>query len=225
VKYLFNGISLQNGRQSNMDSLLLKCGLVCKTNAMLAVVCDGVGSLTDGAFASGTAVRKLSEWFDTISSTEHIGLRMRDVVLEINEHVISEAKQRNIETASTLSALLLIKSGYYIAHIGDSRIYCLENETMTLLTNDDVSETGRLTAYIGRTDSIFPQYSEGTATGKTFLICSDGLYKRMDMDFVITKLKMLNKKKLKEALETLPRYVIERDEQDNITLALVKIEN
>jgi serine/threonine protein phosphatase PrpC len=207
-----------------MDSLLLKCGFISKSNALLAVVCDGVGSLSNGDFASGTAVRKLSEWFDGVASTEHIGLRMRDTILEINAHVISEAKQRSIETASTLSALLLIERGYYIAHIGDSRIYCYENEALSVLTSDDVSAAGKLTAYFGRTDNIFLQYSEGAATGKTFLLCSDGLYKRMDMEFMIKKLKTWNRKSLKEPIESLPQYVIGHGEQDNISLALVKIE-
>jgi serine/threonine protein phosphatase PrpC len=208
-----------------MDSLLLKCGLINETNALLAVVCDGVGSLADGDFASGTAVRKLSEWFDGVSSIEHIGLRLRDIILEINAHVISEAKQRNLETASTLSALLLIERDYHIAHIGDSRIYCYEDGELTILTSDDVSESGKLTACIGRSKDIFLQYYEGPATGKTFLICSDGAYKRMDIDFMIAKLKIWNKKSLNEPIETLPQYVIERGEQDNISLAIVKIES
>jgi serine/threonine protein phosphatase PrpC len=207
-----------------MDSLLLKSRNINKSNALLAVVCDGVGSLADGDFASGTAVRRLGEWFDSVSTTEQIGLRMRDVVLEINAHVISEARQRNLETASTLSALLLVERGYYIAHIGDSRIYCCENGTLAVLTSDDVSETGKLTAYLGRNDNIFLQYSEGSATGKTFLVCSDGLIKKMDMDFLTAKMKALNKKSLKATIKTLPSYVIERGEKDNISLALVKIE-
>ena len=225
MKYLFNGVSLQNGRQTNMDSLLLKRGLIDGTNALLAVVCDGVGSLSDGEFASGTAVRKLSEWFDRISSTEQVGLRMRDTILEINSHVISEARQQKMETASTLSALLLIERDYYIAHIGDSRIYCYEDGALAVLTNDDVSDAGKLTAYIGRIDNIFLQYSEGSAAGKTFLICSDGLYKRMDVDFLAEKLRAWSKKPLKVPIETLPQYVIGRGEQDNISLALVKAED
>ena len=225
VNYLFNGVSLQNGRKSNMDSLLLKCGLINKKNALLAVICDGVGSLKDGGFASGTAVKMLNEWFSGVLNIERIGLRMRDSILEINSYIVSEAKQNGIETASTLSALLLIENDYYTTHIGDSRIYNYENKTLSVLTSDDVSETGKLTAYIGRTNDIFLQYSEGSAIGKTFLLCSDGLYKRMDIDFMIKELKTLNKKMLKESITSLLQFVIDRGEQDNISLAIVKIES
>ena len=208
-----------------MDSLLLKNGLINKENAILAVVCDGVGSLADGYFASGTAVRMLSDWFTGVSVTEQIGLRMRDAVLVINSYIVSEAKQSKKETASTLSALLLNGNNYYIVHIGDSRIYSCEDGVLTILTSDDVSETGKLTACIGRSNEIFLQYYEGSAVNKNFLVCSDGLYKRMDVDFLTAKLKSWSKKSFNEPIETLPQFVIEHGEQDNISLAIVKKEN
>jgi serine/threonine protein phosphatase PrpC len=207
-----------------MDSVLLKCGKIDQYNALLAVVCDGVGSLSNGGYASGVAVKLLSEWFDQVITIDRIGLEMRDAILRINTAIVSEARRDNIDTASTLSALLLIEDNYYIVHIGDSRVYCYENETLSILTNDDVSETGKLTAYIGRTEEIFPQYLESTAVDKAFLVCSDGLYKGMDTDFLKAKMSFTNKRLLKEALDVLPQFVIERGEQDNISLALVKIE-
>ena len=227
VNYLFNGISLQNGRQSNMDSLLLKSGLICGKTALLAVVCDGVGSLANGAFASGIAVKMLSEWFNNATTIDRIGMKMRDAILEINSHIRSDAKQNKIDTASTLSALLLVESDYYITHIGDSRVYCYEEgvNELSILTTDDISESGRLTACIGYDDCIFLQYLEGAATGKTFLVCSDGLYKRMDTDYMITKMKSWNKRSFKEPIEALPQYVVECGEQDNISIALAKIED
>ena len=226
MKYLFRGVSLKNMRQTNMDSLLLKSRRIIKSNAMIAVVCDGVGSLTDGGFASAMAVRLLIEWFSSVNSTNHIGLRMRDAVYLINARIISESKQKNLETASTLSALLLIEHNYYITHLGDSRIYCYEDKTdaLSILTNDDVSESGKLSAYIGKTEDIFLQYSEGTAIGKTFLVCSDGLYKRMDAEFMTNNLKTWNAKAKDKSLNALSQYVIERGERDNISLALIKTE-
>jgi serine/threonine protein phosphatase PrpC len=119
----------------------------------------------------------------------------------------------------------LLEGNYYIAHIGDSRIYCYENETLAALTSDDVSESGKLTAYIGRNDGIFLQYFEGEAIGKTFLLCSDGLYKRMDVEVMAAQMKRWNKETIEEPIETLPKFVIERGERDNISLAFVKIEN
>ena len=223
MKYLFNGVSLQNGRQSNMDSLLLKSRQIAGKSAVLAVVCDGVGSMADGAFASGTAVVMLSEWFSKLAAAERAGLKMRDTVLEINSRIVSEAEKHDLNAASTLSALLLVENEFFIVHTGDSRVYSFGDGALSTHTGDDVTESGKLVGYIGKRGEIFPQYSEGAATGKVFLVCSDGLYKRMDESFMAMKMKNWSKRSMKESLESLPQYVISRGEQDNITLAIVKI--
>jgi len=227
-----------------MDSLLLKSGTIQSRSAFLALVCDGVGSMADGSFASGETARMLNEWFDRADSVARIGLDMRDAILRINSHIISQAKARNLNTATTLSATLFIENSYYITHIGDSRIYCydpdhanargLSDQTivgdtgsrpaLSLLTSDDVSVSGKLTACIGQTDNIFPHYAEGAAGGKTFLLCSDGLYKRMDTDVMVSAIKNWDRKSLRSPADMLTRYVIERGEPDNITVAMVKIE-
>lgn len=208
-----------------MDSLLLKNGSISGKNALLAVVCDGVGSVADGAFASGAAIKMLSDWFSNEATAGRIGIKLRDAVLEINAHVRLASKKNNLDAASTLSALLLVENDYYVAHIGDSRIYCYENGNLSILTTDDVSGSGKLTACIGHSDDIFVQYYEGSATGKIFLICSDGLYRRMDESYMMAKMKSWNKKLLQEPMESLPQYVAQRGEQDNISIALVKIES
>lgn len=230
MRYLYHGFSLQNMRPSNMDSLLLKCGTIQNRDALLALICDGVGSMADGAFASGEAVRMLNEWFDKVVATDRIGLGMRDAILKINHMIISSAIVNRMNTATTLSALLLIDKIYYIAHIGDSRIYCYDNrcaedQALSALTRDDISESGKLTACIGQTEEIFPQYAEGAADDKIFLLCSDGLYKRMDLDVMISKIKSWSRKSLKEPVEALARYVVDSGEQDNISVAFVKIED
>lgn len=225
MKYLYNGVSLQNRRQSNMDRLLLKTRCINGEDTLLAVVCDGVGSLAEGAFASGLAVKMIDDWFGKVSKTERIGLILRDTVLNINTYIISEARHKNINTASTLSALLLVENFYYIVHVGDSRIYSLEDGILSTHTNDDVSASGKLTACIGQTEETVLQYSEGSAGGKTFLVCSDGLYKRMDIDFMTYKMNVRSKRDVKRGVAALTQYVIKNGEQDNISLAIIRIES
>ena len=222
MKYFYNGVSLQNNRQINMDSLLLKSRRIGDKDAMLAVVCDGVGSLADGGYASGTAVRLLNEWFGGETLTARAGIRIRDIILDINAYVIKEAANHNIDTASTLSALFLVDDYFYIAHIGDSRIYSYGDGLLKVLTNDDVSESGELTAYLGKRADIFMQCYEGAAPGKIFMVCSDGLYKKMDAGQIIEKMLDWDKRPHDAPVNSLARYVIERGERDNITLALIK---
>ena len=196
----------------------------------------------------------LGEWFDGAEAADRIGLDMRDAVLRINASIIARARQYKMQTATTLSALLLVEDAYRIVHIGDSRIYCLDSQgagdtaqtqmthgagdpaltqmprahadsrSLTLLTHDDVSESGRLVACIGQTEDVFPQYAEGNAEGKTFLLCSDGLYKRLDTGVMAARLGEWGGASLQAPVEDMVRYVIGQGEQDNISVALVKIE-
>ena len=61
-KYVFQGVSIQNQRSQNMDRLLIKEKKVIGGNIYLAAVCDGVGSLEDGAFAASIAIHMLDGW-------------------------------------------------------------------------------------------------------------------------------------------------------------------
>ncbi len=222
-QYLFSGFSLKNKRSSNMDSLLLKHRTLKGTEALLAVVCDGVGSLEDGAFASGTAVRMLNDWFDQINGMDRLGLRLRDMIFSIHKQIAAQAVGRGFQTASTLSALLFADSQYYMVHIGDSRVY-MYDQALSVLTTDDVSENGKLTGYIGRQNDIQLQYGEGHAGGKTFLVCSDGLYKRVPNNVIAEKMQVRNERTVKEAVKSLIGCALGQGESDNISIALVRIE-
>ena len=205
-----------------MDSLLLRERVIAGQDALIAVVCDGVGALEDGAFAASTAVRMLSDWFGGLDTAERIGLRMRDAALAINAHIVAKAKAEAKNTASTLSALLLLGDMYYIVHVGDSRIYSFSQGVLAQLTKDDTAESGQLKSCIGRKEDIVLYYTEGTAGPMTFLLCTDGLYKRMDLQLMLAKMDFGSKKSLKKAIASLTQYVIGQDERDNISLALVK---
>lgn len=225
-KFIFDGVSLMNGRPSNMDSLLIKQSNVGGCEALLSVVCDGVGSLCDGGFAAAMSARLLGEWFGSESTSLRIGMKMRNKILDINALVMAESARNNKNTASTLSALLLIEDKYYITHIGDSRVYsfCNKYNELSLITSDDVTSDGRLSASIGRITGIIPQYYEGNATKKTFLLCSDGLANRMDDSYLSEKLqaRISTEKDCKAILSSLSQHVIDHGEKDNISIALVR---
>lgn len=203
-----------------MDSLLLKRRSLAGRELCLAVVCDGVGSLEQGAFAASAAVRMLSVWFEKLESANRIGLQLRDYVMEIHQRVLEAARGYQIRTASTLSALLLDGERYYVVHIGDSRIYCFRNGIFERLTQDQV-RCGRVTSCLGHENRPNIQYNEGILYGELFLLCTDGLYKRLDDDFFQTELAGKDKKCLKKTVEQLAQCAVGRGEKDNISLALV----
>lgn len=106
-----------------MDGVLLKRRHIGSEMVYIAVICDGVGSMADGEFASAEAIRLTGEWLDGLSDTRRIELKMLALIKEINEAVFASGKKKGLKTASTYSALLLCGSRHYIVHVGDSRVY------------------------------------------------------------------------------------------------------
>jgi serine/threonine protein phosphatase PrpC len=216
----YDGVSIQNKRNCNMDSLLLKERSVCGQNVYLVVICDGVGSMKDGAVASSMAVHCLGKWLDGVTSLHRIGLCLQDQVLEAHQHIVEEIRVQGLRTASTLSALLLTEGRYYLVHTGDSRIYIWRDGCLEQLTYDQISE-GKLTACLGHMDAPLLIYNEGVCCKSKFLLCSDGLYKRMDMEYLRHEMSELKVRHLKRTAKRLIHYVVGRGENDNITLAFV----
>jgi len=223
MEFLFDGLCLQNGRETNMDSLLLAERKISGTPVLLAVVCDGVGSLVDGAFASMESVRSLNAWFYELSDIFRAGLRLRDEVLSINSRILADSAALGVKTATTLSALLLVGNYYYVVHSGDSRVYAVNNDGLLSLTTDMVNESGKLTSCIGRFDNPELYYTEGVSDSDGFLLCSDGLYKRVDENIVFNNIDIDTRKSLSKTLNNLSDFAIGQGERDNISIAIIKI--
>ena len=218
---VYDGISLTNGRAVNMDSLLLKSRTVAGTEVCLAAVCDGVGSLADGALSAQWAVQMLYNWLENREDAEEWGARLRDYVQTMNLAIRTKAHKQQAETACTLSCLLLWRQWYCLAHVGDSRIYLWEQGALRQLTQDQ-ARRGRLTQAMGHREHVTVFFQQGEQRGEQrFLLCSDGLYKRMEPETLGACMARLNRRSLQKALRQLTEHVISQGERDNISAALL----
>ena len=218
---VYDGISLTNGRAVNMDSLLLKSRTVAGTEVCLAAVYDGVGSLADGALSAQWAVQMLYNWLENLEDAEELGARLRDYVQTMNLAIRTKAQKQQVETACTLSCLLLWRQWYCLAHVGDSRIYLWEQGALRQLTQDQ-ARRGRLTQAMGHREHVTVFFQQGEQRGEQrFLLCSDGLYKRMEPETLGACMARLNRRSLQKALRQLTEHVISQGERDNISAALL----
>ena len=218
---VYDGISLTNGRAVNMDSLLLKSRTVAGTEVCLAAVCDGVGSLADGALSAQWAVQMLYNWLEKMEDAEELGARLRDYVQTMNLAIRTKAQKQQAETACTLSCLLLWRQWYCLAHVGDSRIYLWEQGALRQLTQDQ-ARRGRLTQAMGHREHVTVFFQQGEQRGEQrFLLCSDGLYKRMEPETLGACMARLNRRSLQKTLRQLTEHVISQGERDNISAALL----
>lgn len=216
-----DGICVQNHRPTNMDSIFYAQQETVAGRLLLAVVCDGVGSTKDGAFASNYCTCALGKWFQETDGYR-LGLTLRDKVLELNREIIAEARAKELNAATTLSALLITEDGYIIVHAGDSRIYHWNEERLTCLTQDHVSDQGRLTACIGRWSDVVIQYEEGELPEGGFLLCSDGLYKHIPHLQLQSEVTQIKGRRQKREVEKLLKLAVDQSETDNISIILLQ---
>ena len=224
VSYIYDGISLQNQIPVNMDSLMIKKRRITEKDVCLSLVCDGVGSMRDGAFAAANAVYCMDRWFTGLEDTRRIGLKLKEATEEADRLISAESAAMKLRTASTFSALLIeaddVQARYYIVHVGDSRIFSYRDGLLKQLTIDQ-SRDGKLISYLGQPGGATLFYEEGDAANSLFLLCSDGLYKRMDMNFLSEELARSKPASLKKTIMSLTNYVIQKGERDNISVIMI----
>lgn len=212
---------MRNKRSRNMDGLLLGERKVGGSAIRLGAVCDGVGGTRDGAYAAAETLKALNSWFDGLRERERLGIVFLNEVKKVNEQISRDIQARCMDAATTCSAILLTQEDYYIVHTGDSRIYGWDQGNLVQLTRDGVSEEGRLSSYLGRIGSARLDYQEGKNRMDFYMLCSDGLYKRMDLGFLREQLESLSPKNMKKIEDRLVDHVVARGEKDNITVAFL----
>lgn len=184
--------------EENQDSLAICQMVVKRKRCMMAVVCDGIGSLPHSEQASGYVTEQLINWFYRAGPKLFGGGRSTRKILNAGKREIYRIHRQMQQYSSgqgmgtTLSMLVVAGEYYFVWNAGDSRIYCTERRTPRLLTVDD-SREGRLTRCIGSFSwrGLFTR--KGKVHGSAvFLVCSDGFYRRMSKEMLETVLE--NKK-------------------------------
>ena len=120
-------------KETNQDSLLVKCFSTCKGDMAFAVLCDGMGGLSKGELASATVVRAFDRWSDEQlpelckSSNPDIDSlilerQWDEVIQQQNEKIKAYGKAHAVNMGTTVVALLVTQKAYYIINVGDCRM-------------------------------------------------------------------------------------------------------
>jgi protein phosphatase len=222
-------------RRANEDSLLAR--------SPLFVVADGMGGAQAGEVASRLAIEAFSQGLGDRAGEppeQALAERAREANARIHELSHTNAEQAGMGT--TLTALYVGESEVSIAHVGDSRAYCLRAGELLRLTDDhslvdELMRQGRLTPE----EAIeHPQRSvitralgpEGTVEvdtrslkgldGDVYLICSDGLTTMLSEQQIAEIL--VSSPRLADAGEALIASANDAGGRDNITVLLARLE-
>lgn len=169
----------------NQDSLAI-CQMVAgRRRCLMVLVCDGIGSLAESEKASGFVTEQMIRWFYQ-EGPRLLGRKRRKRSLEnavrrqlqrIREQMADAFQDRKAGT--TFSMLLLVQNRYFIWNAGDSRVYRKRAGDIRQLTEDDTS-AGMLTNCIGTFPFQKVRFYGGRLVRKmSFLVCSDGLYRKL----------------------------------------------
>lgn len=212
-------------------------------DSVFAVVCDGMGGANAGNVASELAVRHISEY---VIRSYRDGMDITDTEKTLKNAIVSanislyDKAVNNAELAGmgTTTVAAFVKDGAaVIAHVGDSRIY-LVNEEIKQLTRDhsvvqSLIESGKITPEDAK---VHPRKNVITralgaeenvavdsdclnlSNGDTLLLCSDGLTNFLDDKDI---LKVFQNNDISAVAERLVEEANENGGGDNITVVTV----
>jgi PPM family protein phosphatase len=228
-------IGTDTGRQrrANEDSMLAR--------SPLFVVADGMGGAQAGEVASRLAIESFQRGLDDTTDAER-SLAAYARAANVSIHERSQADAAHAGMGTTLTAVYVGAEEVAIAHVGDSRAYCLRDGELVRLTDDhslvdELIRQGKLTpeeavehpqrSVITRALGPEPEVEIDTRSyrardGDVYLLCSDGLT-TMVPDVLLAQI-LLAHGRLRDAGEALIAAANEAGGRDNITVVLLRVE-
>jgi protein phosphatase len=208
----------------------------------LFVIADGMGGHDAGEVASTIAA-------DTVCDNVRVGaqqmqdplLLVNDAVKKANLAVKREGTSRRSDMGTTLGVAFVSDNEAFVANVGDSRIYWIEDGSITQVTADHslvakLVSAGKLTREearnhpkanllyrtIGTDEAVtVDTFRVALKKGGSLLLCTDGLWGMVSDEDIHT---ICNREQdPQEACIRLVRMANENGGQDNITAVVVKI--
>lgn len=234
----------------NQDSLLIRHTTHGKDEILMAIICDGIGGLSDGEVASATVVNRFDEWFskslphelhdvDMDVIGEKWSLLLKTLNIEIQESGLAHGKRMG----TTFTGVIFVNGQFVLVHIGDTRFYHIGN-SLKQISKDHTFvarevENGRLTPHeakndrrknmllqcVGASRMISPQIVHGSVEPGTYLLCSDGFRHKLSEDEIYDAFnpkELSSKQKMHDVLKALIELNKQRNEKDDISAILIK---
>lgn len=242
----FFGITDKGKRRDKNEDTFIAENLTGKGLQVVCVI-DGVGGYKGGEVAAAIARTVILDHLNKISG--NVTSLLKRAIVSANEKIVSEKKNGNgnerMACVLTLAVTDIDNNKFYYAHVGDTRLYLLRDDSLVKITKDHsvvgfLEESGRLTEEeamrhprrneinkaLGFEAAINPD-SDFIETGESpflpgdmLLLCSDGLSDMIGTDTITP---ILNKKTaLAAKAQELIDEANEAGGNDNITAVLVE---
>ena len=227
-------------RTSNQD--IFK-NTVLDKNTVLSIVCDGMGGAKAGNVASNMAAEIITDYIVKAYNPQMTALSMENLLktavnsanLEIYKTACNDLNLKGMGT--TVVAALVRDDIAYVSHVGDSRAYIIENDTMRQITRDhsviqDLIEGGHITAEeaknhpekniitraVGTRENVIVDLVEENIGEGVLLLCTDGVTNALTDDAIRL---VFEENELNNVAEKLIQTANENISNDNVTVTLV----
>jgi len=173
-------------REANEDfvGFVTPFGTELHAKGILAAAADGVSGNSGGREAAEYTVRSLLADYYATPETWEVPMALDKVIGAANRWLLAHgAADRDAPggMATTLSALVLRGRRFYLAHVGDTRIYRCSRGEWQQLTQDHVWDRPDMQHVLRRAIGLDRHLAVDYADGELhpddiFLICSDGVW-------------------------------------------------
>lgn len=209
-------------------------GVVTPSNEHLSIkgaliaVADGVSGNAGGGEASEMTVRTISADYYATPDTWEPPTALEKVITAANRWLISQAgANRDLAgMATTLSLIVLRGQRYYLAHVGDTRIYLLRDGVLKQLTTDHVWDRPDmrhvLKRAVGLDAHLAIDFAEGALqVGDLFTLLSDGVWETLGDKAIHESLLKFNSTQM--VAEHLTKTALDKQSADNSTAVVIKV--
>lgn|ERR1700722_1556562 len=209
----------------------------------LAVVADGMGGYEGGQEASRIAVETVREHYDRAVGQDPQQALVAALIAahaSIQSYAVEHPQLQGMGT--TCTALAIVGSHLYFAHVGDSRLYLVRGATISRLTRDH-SYVGRLvesgivrpedaeshpqrhilTAALGSGREVDPDFPEAPYTledGDSLILCTDGLWSLVSEQEIAN---VIRSNSPADSCRTLVQSALDRGGPDNATVIVLRV--
>ncbi len=239
-------------KKSNQDSYCVRIYQSLQGKIVFAILCDGMGGLAKGEVASASVIHGFLKWADlrlpvltsAFIDPEVIRRDWTKLAVQYNEKIKYYGATHGVSLGTTLTAMLLTESNYYIINVGDTRAYEICDQVCVLtrdhslvareiqlgnLTEEEAKVDPRrsvLLQCIGASNQVAPDMFFGqTKKNAVYLLCSDGFRHEISPIEIYQTLcpsRLQSSEKISDTLRALIELNKARRERDNITAIAVK---
>lgn len=239
-------------KDTNQDSLTAMVINTPQGRMAFCVLCDGMGGLEKGEVASASVITAFRSW--AVNDLPQLcGQPLEDVTIRSQWEAIVDQQNSSIKAygagqgvklGTTVVAMLLTQTRYYILNVGDSRAYELTNDirqitndqtfvareiSMGHMTQEEAERDSRrnvLLQCIGASDQVYPDMFFGEVQHDAiYMLCSDGFRHEITTEEIYEKLQpwvLFDEYTMQQHTISLIELNKQRRERDNISVALVR---